>query len=92
MYVLNRDSEDVYAYPIDPETAAIGAMLGSVKTGKKPGAIAVEGSGRFLYVANAESDSVSIYAIDGGTGKLTASGTVAVGNHPVALSVLTEIR
>ena len=92
MYVINRDSEDIYTYSVDPDTAAIRVLQSDVKTGKKPSAITVETSGRFLYVSNAESDEVSIYAIDRSTGKLSSSGAISVGDNPAALSVFTEMR
>lgn len=92
MYVLNRDSEDIYAYAIDPLSAAIRMLPGRVKTGKNPSAITVEKSGRFLYVANAGSDNVMIYSIDHTSGKLTSAGAIPVGNQPSAFSVFTEMH
>src|SRR4029077_21072676 len=38
-----------------------------------------------LYVANAGSDNVSVYAIDGNTGALTPGPPVAVGTSPTSI-------
>jgi 6-phosphogluconolactonase (cycloisomerase 2 family) len=49
--------------------------------------VAVEPSGRFAYVANQGSGSVSSFAVDPTTGALTALGSVAADDSPSALAV-----
>lgn len=42
---------------------------------------------RFAFVANADSDDVSVFSIDPPTGMLTLEGTVSAGDNPSALTV-----
>jgi len=58
--------------------------------GGQPSAIAVDATGRFLYVANATSDDISGYAIDpGGSGSLTPipGSPFVAGTNPVSITV-----
>ncbi len=49
--------------------------------------VACSGVGRFAYVANAGDSSISVYAIDSGTGGLTAVGTpVPTGTSPYGIA------
>jgi len=41
----------------------------------------------FAYVANDDSNSVSIYAINGTTGALTSIGTIAAGLSPMSIAI-----
>jgi YVTN family beta-propeller protein len=50
--------------------------------------VAVEPTGKFVYVTNHNSNSVSVFAIDPGTGALTAVGSpVATVTGPVSVTV-----
>ena len=79
-------------YTINPSTGAL-TFTGAIE-GNNPAfccfnSVAVDPSGKFAYAANggAGSTSVSIYTINGTTGALTSSGTIAAGNVPVAVAV-----
>jgi 6-phosphogluconolactonase (cycloisomerase 2 family) len=57
-----------------------------------PHSVAVDPTGKFVYVANwgcsaASAGSVSMYTIDATTGVLTSIGTVAAGMAPVSVAV-----
>ena len=43
-----------------------------------PNWVAVNPSGKFAYVANAQSNNISMYTIDPTTGALTLIGTIGV--------------
>jgi len=43
--------------------------------------------GKFLYVANENSNDVSMYTIDATTGALTSTGTIAAGTSPSSVAV-----
>src|SRR5688572_26823814 len=41
---------------------------------------------RFAYVVDSEDDSVSVYAIDAGTGRLRSLGYYPTGSHPSGIA------
>jgi len=59
------------AYSIDQTTGAL-TSIGSVPSGNTPFGMAIDPTGRFVYVANRNSNNVSAYAINPRTGALTA--------------------
>lgn len=61
-----------------------------VATGSNPNGIASAGSGKFLYVANTGSNSISEFAIDAASGALTpiGAGSIATGSGPAAMTVV----
>ena len=52
------------------------ACSGTIAAGASPSSVAVDPSGKFAYVANADSGNVSMYTIDATTGALTLIGTI----------------
>jgi 6-phosphogluconolactonase (cycloisomerase 2 family) len=91
----------VSAYTIGSATGAL-TLVGSVQTGDEPYSIAVEPFGKFAYVANKGSDSISVYSINSATGALTlidangsvvgaqssiATGVGSVGDAPISVTV-----
>ncbi|WP_418119817.1 lactonase family protein [Variovorax sp. 350MFTsu5.1] len=61
----------LFAYSIDQTTGAL-TSIGSVPSGNTPFGMAIDPTGRFVYVANRNSHDVSAYAINPRTGALTA--------------------
>ena len=59
------------AFSIDQTTGAL-TSIGSVPSGNTPFGMAIDPTGRFVYVANRNSHNVSAYAINPRTGALTA--------------------
>jgi len=54
-------------------------LLGHEPTGGHwPRNFALDPAGRFMWVANQESDSITRFAADANTGRLTALGRIAV--------------
>jgi 6-phosphogluconolactonase (cycloisomerase 2 family) len=95
LYVANQGSDNVSAFSIDSGTGSLIAVTGPPSSpfptglGTGPRAIVAEPTGRFLYVANTGTDTVSAYLIDAATGSLTGIGlpfSVALGTGPVSLS------
>jgi DNA-binding beta-propeller fold protein YncE len=72
-------------------TGTVTAPCNSLAMGScSPSSLAVDPSGKFVYVANEggfSPTSVSMYAIDAGTGRLKFLGTVAVDGRAVAVTV-----
>lgn len=99
LYTVNRGSNDIYAYKVDPYTGGL-TTLNITQTDSSPSSLAInftgskkDADGLFAYVANYGSNSVSGYSINKSTGEITPiSGdenntTVAnnVGTHPTSL-------
>jgi 6-phosphogluconolactonase len=86
VYVANRTSDSVSAFVVDPATGVLNPRDGAL-VGDGPGALAVESSGRLLFVANANSDDVTTLSIQQSTGSIAAFGPdTATGNAPVAVA------
>ena len=74
-------------YVRDPWTGTL-VDRGYVPTGQGPDAVAVS-AGRYVYVANGKSETVSAYAWDSETDRLTSLGTaIASGPQPASLAVV----
>ncbi len=74
-------------YLRNPWTGAL-VDRGYVPTGQGPDAVAVS-AGRYVYVANGKSETVSAYAWDSQTDRLTSLGTpVTSGAQPTSLAVV----
>ena len=80
-YVANATSNDISAYTVsaaDGTLAQIDCGGGTGCNGKNfaagtyPNTLAVDPAGKYLFVANANDNTVSGYAINGATGALTA--------------------
>ena len=64
-------------------TGALTSITTAVAAGTSPQGVAVDPSGRFVYVSNRSSATVSMYSIDQSTGALTSITTaVAAGSNP----------
>jgi 6-phosphogluconolactonase (cycloisomerase 2 family) len=82
-------SSNVSMYTIDGTTGAL-TLMGTVSTGTGPDSVAVDPSGKFVYVTNeydvpGGTGSVSMYTLDATTGALTSIGTIAAGTEPVSV-------
>jgi 6-phosphogluconolactonase (cycloisomerase 2 family) len=70
-------------------SASLTPIANAVAAGTTPFALAVDPSGSFVYVANVNSSTVSIYTIDPLSGKLipnTQAASIATGAGPVAVA------
>ncbi len=87
------ETGNVFMYTINATTGAL-TSIGTIAAGILPASVAVDTSGRFAYVANAEhfggiggTGNVSMYTIDVTTGALTSIGTIAAGSNPLSVAV-----
>src|SRR5882724_2841698 len=74
----------------NPGGASSNSVAFSIGVGPVSVAVAADPSGKFgkfVYVANANSNNVSMYTIDATTGALTSTGTIAAGTSPSSLAV-----
>jgi 6-phosphogluconolactonase (cycloisomerase 2 family) len=75
-------------FAISSTTGALAAVGIPVATGVNPVSVTVESMGRFAYVVNQGSNTVSTFSINGTTGGLTAVGSpLATGGLPVSVTV-----
>ncbi|MFI5160541.1 MAG: lactonase family protein [Sphingobacteriales bacterium] len=86
LYATDRlDASGIVIYWIDPSNGKL-ALVGRQSTfGKNPRDFAIDPSGRYLVVANQDSDNILVFRINAKTGMLSATtNTIKVGN-PVCL-------
>jgi hypothetical protein len=90
LYAANDSSGTVYGYSIDQVSGGLTAMTGSpITAGSNAQHLAVDASGRFVYVTlNNNPGTVVALAIDGTSGALTTvSGSpFAAGNSPSGIT------
>jgi len=104
IYVANQNSGSISAFTIDSVTGFLSAIdadsgtagIQNFAAGGSPQSVAIDPSGKFLYVANAISNDFSAYTINNINGVLTQidadTGTAGIqnypgGGNPVAISV-----
>ncbi len=80
------ETGNVFMYTINATTGAL-TSIGTIAAGTSPSSVAVDPSGKFAYVANADSNTVSMYTINATTGALTSIGTIAAGLRPRSVAV-----
>jgi DNA-binding beta-propeller fold protein YncE len=108
-YVANHSGNNISAYSIDTSTTstagaltaidangAVGGYQATIAAGTYPISVTVHPSGKFAYVANESSNSLSVYSINTTTGALSAidadgaTGTqasIATGTRPYAVTI-----
>jgi YVTN family beta-propeller protein len=77
---------NVSAYSINSITGAL-TSIGMTAAGTDPASLAVDPTGKFVYVANSGSSNVSMYTINTTTGALTSIGQVSAGMNPSSVAV-----
>ncbi|HWZ16957.1 MAG TPA: lactonase family protein [Mucilaginibacter sp.] len=86
LYASNRlETNEISVYSIEPETGALTFVQRVSTFGKNPRDFAIDPTGRYLVVANQDSDRLYIYHRDQSTGTITRMGPeIEIGN-PVCL-------
>ena len=79
---------NVEMYTINATTGAL-TSIGTIAAGTDPVSVAVDPSGKFVYVVTGMSRLATclMYAINATTGALTSIGTIAAGTDPVSVAV-----
>jgi 6-phosphogluconolactonase len=86
LYASNRgDANELVAYSINPENGNLTFLQRISTEGRTPRNFVIDPSGKFLLVANQNSDSVIVYRIDQATGKLMPTGARLQIGNPVCL-------
>ena len=90
LYASNRGlSNTIAVFSISPDGKLTNKQYISVN-GKHPRNFAIDPTGRFLLVANQDSDNIVIFAIDPSTGLLKATGNELSVPNPVCLKFLVR--
>jgi 6-phosphogluconolactonase len=92
VYVTDRATNQIYGYTVQGATAP-GALVplnfGPFATGQFPLSLTIDPRGKYLYMANFGSNTISSYALDTSSGNLSATsaanGTAATGPTCVAI-------
>jgi 6-phosphogluconolactonase len=86
LYATNRgDANEISLFGINRQTGVLTFIERKATGGKVPRNFVIDPTGKFLLIANQDSDTIIVHGIDQTTGKLTgAVSRVAVGN-PVCL-------
>jgi 6-phosphogluconolactonase (cycloisomerase 2 family) len=75
-------------YSINQSTGALTSITTPIAAGDSPVSIAVDPTGRFVYVTNYSDSTVSMYSINQSTGALTSIATaIATGTNPKSVAV-----
>jgi DNA-binding beta-propeller fold protein YncE len=72
-------------YRTDVTNGRVTQILGAMPGGSYPDSITVTSSGQFVYMANTESNDVSMYAV-GADGMLRPLGSMPVGEYPLQVT------
>lgn len=91
-YSTNSGTNSVMAVKIDSKTGAVVSTAGSFSAGTAPNVVVADSSAKFLYCANFTSDTVSVFAINEGSGTLTLVQTVNLpgGANPAGLVLFSD--
>ncbi len=91
VYAVFNGSNQIASYQINTGTGALTEISGSPwSTGLEPTAVRADGAGRFLYVANKQSNTLSIFSITSGALALVGSPSGGTGTSPVGLALYTR--
>lgn len=86
LYITNSISNNIGIYSINNTTGQL-RLVSTSSTGKNPVALAVSPNGRYLYVANYESASISPFFTNSDGSLTGASLPVNIGGRPNSLTI-----
>jgi YVTN family beta-propeller protein len=73
-------------YTVDATTGAL-TSVGTIAAGTAPVSVAVDPTGKFVYVTNSGSNDVSMYTINSTTGSLTLIGMISAELSPTSIAI-----
>jgi 6-phosphogluconolactonase (cycloisomerase 2 family) len=80
-------------YSIDSGNGSLSPLSSSpYTTGSDPISVAMDSSGKFVYVANLSSYNISAFSMNSTTGALSSVGTYASGNYPNSITITSGQR
>jgi 6-phosphogluconolactonase (cycloisomerase 2 family) len=86
-YVTNGGGPDISFFKIS-SVFSLTEVMPRTPTGDNPASLAIDPPGKFIYVASANKNFVTAYAIDASAGTLSQVGTpVAAGYNPIFVTI-----
>jgi 6-phosphogluconolactonase len=85
LYASNRGHDSVVTFAVDPATGRLTPRGWTDARGKTPRFFALDPAGRFLYVADEDSDRIVPFRADGPDGALLADGDPVGTGSPVCI-------
>jgi 6-phosphogluconolactonase len=93
LYASNRaNANELAIYSVDTQAGTLTPVGHQASLGKKPRDFCIDPTGRFLLVANQDSDNVVIFRPDLQTGILTPTGKSVEVGSPVCLQVVPAVE
>ena len=86
LYASNRhEANNIGIYSVDPLSGFLTVVGYEATGGRKPRNFTISKDGRFLLVANQETDNITLFSRDPKTGRLSPAGTPTAISRPVCL-------
>jgi 6-phosphogluconolactonase (cycloisomerase 2 family) len=85
LYASNRGHDSVATFAVDRNTGHLTPRGWTDSQGRTPRFFALDPAGRFLFVADEDSDRIVPFRTDGPTGKLLAAGEAIATGSPVCI-------
>lgn len=86
LYASNRlETNEIIVYAVNQQTGELTFVQRQSSFGKNPRDFAIDPTGKFMVVANQNSDSIYVFRIDTATGRITPTGFKLDIGNPVCL-------
>jgi len=91
--VVNQGTSNVSVYSLDASTGALAAVPGSpFASGSAPGPVAIDPSGKFVFVGDTGGNSLSAYTIDSAGSLTPVTGTpIPLGANAQPSSIAVDL-
>jgi 6-phosphogluconolactonase len=84
VYASNRGHDSLAIFAVE-DAGTLSPVGWEPTQGKTPRFFAIEPSGALLYAANMDSDTIVVFRVDAGSGKLTPTGQVIKTGSPSSI-------
>jgi len=91
VYVSNRGHDSIGIYTVERSTGTLSPVSWESSQGNGPRFFTFDPSGKFLYVANENSDTIVTFQINPKSGKLIPTGQVIKTGSPVCIVFAVEL-
>lgn len=88
LYATDRSASNIAAFAIETDSGRL-SLIGHVPTEEQPRGMAIDPSGQWLAVVGQQSNHLSLYAIEPGTGRLEIRQRIAAGLEPIMVEIVS---
>lgn len=92
LYGSNRFYDHLVVYSIDPKTGKLSYITNQSVLGKTPRNFMIDPTGKWVLVANQDSDNIVVFKRDAQKGTLTATGKEVKVSMPVCLKMIKAAK